>query len=73
MNARTFTIADDGQSITCHACGRTSHNPNDVKERYCGHCNVFHENPLRGADLRDIFRLMEVLQEGRRSHPEHGQ
>lgn len=28
-------------SITCPKCGMTSHNPNDVRERYCGNCQVF--------------------------------
>jgi hypothetical protein len=30
-------------SITCHQCGRTSHNRHDVLNRYCGFCHVFHE------------------------------
>jgi ribosomal protein S27AE len=28
-------------SITCPRCGATSHNPNDVRELYCGGCHVF--------------------------------
>lgn len=24
----------------CRRCGRTSHNPTDVRERYCGECHV---------------------------------
>lgn len=27
------------RSITCGTCGLTSHNPNDVREGYCGNCN----------------------------------
>jgi hypothetical protein len=23
----------------CPVCGHTSHNPNDVREGYCGHCH----------------------------------
>ncbi len=42
MNA-TYTISDDGKSITCHKCGETSHNPNDVLHHYCGHCNYWHD------------------------------
>lgn len=38
----TFTIAPDGQSITCHKCGKTSHHPEDVKQAYCGSCHFFH-------------------------------
>jgi len=26
-------------SFTCPRCGRTSHNPNDAREGYCGHCH----------------------------------
>ncbi|TPE43994.1 hypothetical protein FJM65_11250 [Pontibacter mangrovi] len=30
--------------IMCLKCGRVSHNLNDVINKYCGHCHVFHEN-----------------------------
>jgi len=33
----------DKPSITCPACGSTSHNPNDVVNRYCGRCHQFHD------------------------------
>lgn len=33
-------------SITCPTCNRTSHNPNDVNERYCGNCHNWHENMI---------------------------
>lgn len=29
-------------SITCPKCGRTSYNPNDIRERFCGVCG-YHE------------------------------
>jgi hypothetical protein len=32
-------------SITCFTCGRTSYHPDDVRQRFCGHCHVFHEDP----------------------------
>lgn len=28
-------------TITCPKCGVTSHNPNDVREGYCGNCHDF--------------------------------
>lgn len=31
-------------SITCPRCRWTSYNPNDVEQRYCGHCHMFHED-----------------------------
>jgi ribosomal protein L37E len=44
-----FSIAPDAQSITCHVCGRTSYNPNDVQEKYCGFCRVFHQDRSTGT------------------------
>lgn len=46
---RTYVIAQFAghATITCLACGYTSHNPNDVRERYCGHCHWFHEDAIR--------------------------
>lgn len=35
---------DKHPSITCPRCGRTSYNTNDIKERYCGYCHMWHEN-----------------------------
>lgn len=37
-------LVDEGQSIHCLLCGTTSHNPNDVRERYCGFCHRFHDD-----------------------------
>ena len=30
-------------AITCAWCGLTSWNENDVRHRFCGRCNVFHQ------------------------------
>lgn len=38
MSQPTYTISPDGSAITCHMCGLTSHNLNDVAERFCGYC-----------------------------------
>ncbi len=35
-----------GNSFTCPDCGRTSHHPMDVLNRYCGACHKFHPEPL---------------------------
>jgi len=32
--------------IVCPKCGMVSHNPNDVRERYCGNCHAFHDQLL---------------------------
>lgn len=40
----TFTIGDNGTSITCKRCERTSHNEGDVEQHYCSHCKMFHDD-----------------------------
>jgi hypothetical protein len=32
---------DGPPSFTCPHCGRTSYNPNDIAQRYCGACHQF--------------------------------
>jgi hypothetical protein len=41
---RTYTIAPGDRSITCHRCGRTSYNLEDVANLYCGACHRFHDD-----------------------------
>lgn len=41
---RTYIVSDDGKTITCLRCGKISHNANDVREHYCGHCHIFHDD-----------------------------
>jgi len=53
----TFTIA--GNSITCKRCKRTSTNPHDVENHYCGHCKVFHDDiypPSREWWINELTR-----------------
>jgi ribosomal protein L37E len=47
-----------GHAIRCRVCGMTSHNPNDVKHRYCGHCHAFHDDWER-------FHRLEVAERAR--------
>jgi hypothetical protein len=47
-------------SFTCPKCGRVSHNPNDEREQYCGHCHEF-------VGELEIF----VIYERPRDYPEH--
>lgn len=48
----SYTIGTDGLSITFHPCGRTSHNRNDVANKYCGGCH-------RSMDLLEAVREMK--------------
>lgn len=69
MSEPTFEISADGKAITCKKCGRTSHNENDVRHKYCGHCHVFHgqadgklaELNVRAADA--LEQLQNYLKE----------
>jgi len=36
---KLYTVRDGG--ITCHLCGMTSYNRDDIQEHYCGNCKVF--------------------------------
>jgi hypothetical protein len=58
-----MTTADqETESFTCPICLRTSYNPNDVREGYCGHCHDFTGPWKRGFDLpkerKDVPDLM---------------
>lgn len=49
VHGPNVVVSKDGevtfpQSITCPACGMTSHNPNDVKEKYCGNCHKYYDD-----------------------------
>ena len=40
----TYEIVEDGKAIKCLICERTSWNPNDVSQRYCGCCRAYHSD-----------------------------
>lgn len=56
--AMTYRISDDGKSITCLVCGRTSHNPHDVSEHYCGFCHFFHDDE-QAVSIEEFDRWMD--------------
>ncbi len=33
----------DRTGIRCQTCGFTSWHPEDVRQKYCGNCHVFHD------------------------------
>ena len=39
-----YSIAADGESITCHVCGFTSSDSEHVRQLFCPRCVVFHED-----------------------------
>lgn len=46
-----YWIAPGGDSITCTKCRATSRNENDVVNRYCGNCHLFHDEAERRDDV----------------------
>jgi hypothetical protein len=54
-------MSGNAPSITCPRCGLTSHNPNDVANRYCGNCHVFLERPIPPA----VKRLLDEVRNAR--------
>jgi hypothetical protein len=40
----SYAVSFDGKVFFCRMCGMASHNPQDVENRYCGHCHCFHDN-----------------------------
>ena len=38
-----YEIGRHGEWIQCHTCSMRSHSQMDVKYKFCGKCNIFHE------------------------------
>jgi hypothetical protein len=47
-------------SYTCPQCGMTSHNPEDERQKYCGHCHAFE---VADADGQHGGYILTVLNE----------
>lgn len=50
-----YTIVyEKGQpaSIVCFSCGFVSYNQNDIENRYCGRCHLFHDDEARKQTLK---------------------
>jgi Fe-S-cluster containining protein len=49
-SGRTWEMTEDF-GFKCGICERVSHNRNDLKNRYCAQCNVYHEDLERTAQI----------------------
>lgn len=45
LRANALLVAE-GRAITCPVCFATSHNPNDIREGFCGNCHDWTSRPL---------------------------
>jgi len=52
----TYRINESEGSFTCLYCGKTSFNPHDYRERYCGNCHVFHEDHIHGGENQSLWQ-----------------
>jgi len=55
----TISFVQGSQYIECHTCHNRSFNPNDIKHKYCAHCNVFHETG-KPRTREDCIRLSGI-------------
>ena len=58
----TYVIPEDEECIICLGCHLISHNPNDVENRYCPHCHVFHDHiwpPARADWIANTKKLVD--------------
>jgi hypothetical protein len=40
-----------GDCIKCLRCGKKSHNQNDINNRYCGNCKLYHSTELSDTEI----------------------
>lgn len=59
------------ESITCPECHRTSWNPNDVKEGYCGNCHWWTSDPLLAPHFAEVKEKAERAAAMMQETPQH--
>jgi hypothetical protein len=60
----TFTIVNNSygqKGIKCLLCNRTSWNPNDVENKYCGNCHLFHDFATYDITQRILKILLDKI------------
>jgi hypothetical protein len=53
MTSYVLVVTAGCPGIRCLLCGKTSYHRMDIAQRYCGHCQVFHDDQ---AKLAQFFR-----------------
>ena len=46
-------------SITCPACGMRSFHPMDIRERFCGRCDAWHDDMPQNAEKGRTGRIAD--------------
>lgn len=57
----TFALDPAGKWIKCLLCGRTSHHRVDVVKKYCSHCNMFHDEPVKESLAAKLDGMIKAL------------
>ncbi len=57
----TLTERSGSQGITCNVCNMTSFHPEDVKQKYCSKCGMFHDDRA-AQQAMTANRKIEVTQ-----------
>lgn len=55
-----MSVAPVTPSITCPACGRTSHHPEDLRQGYCGACSWWTGDPMLAWQRPELFTVHGV-------------
>lgn len=67
-----YRILNDGRAIHCNTCKTISHNPNDVRERYCAKCHTFHlDEHMREMASRQSDLFLDADDEANREREHH--
>lgn len=66
--SQTYLVVEVGPEpryILCARCGHKSYNPNDINDKFCGRCHIYHEDPLpnpgEGKALNEVERVFVAL------------
>jgi ribosomal protein L37E len=46
----SYTMIDQGRAIRCNMCGSASYSAQDIRQKYCGRCHKFHNDPVKRRD-----------------------
>jgi len=60
-----FVVLNEGQAIKCLTCEHTSWHPEDVKQRFCGYCKVFHDDEALKSVLKQALKSAFQRDEGK--------
>jgi hypothetical protein len=61
MTYKMIETVDGQLGIQCLLCGLASFNYNDITNKYCDHCQMFHEDSPAIHTQEEILKAAEVI------------